>query len=71
MLAVGDAQRDVVEDDIVAAGNTHIAHEQKIGLCRVGQGGTSEKIIAEARIDTVEAAPDEPDHDEPDRTDFR
>lgn len=50
VFTVGDAKRDVVEDDVVAAGDADVAHEEEAGF----GGLVQEEIIAERRIDTVE-----------------
>ena len=39
VFAVGDAEGDVVEDDVVAARDADVAHDEEVGLAGVGQGG--------------------------------
>ena len=46
VFAVGDAEGDGVEDDIVAAGDVDLAHEEEGGLGGLAQ----EEIIAEAKL---------------------
>jgi hypothetical protein len=46
VLAISDAQGDIVEDDIVATGDADVAHREEVGFA---EGRGQEKIIAEAR----------------------
>lgn len=57
VFAVGDAQGDVVKDDVVAAGDRDIAHEEEVGWGGLAQ----EEIIAEREIGRLDIA--EPTHD--------
>lgn len=46
VFAVLDAQREIVEDDVVAARNRDVAHEEEIGIGSTVQ----EEIIADAGL---------------------
>lgn len=55
VLAIGDAERDIVENDVVAAGDRDIVHEQEVGCSRCA-GMAHQKIIAEGQGQTAGTA---------------
>jgi hypothetical protein len=50
VFAAGDAQREVVEDDIVAAGDADVAHEEEVGLIHDGQCAPEEELFQSAKL---------------------
>jgi len=49
VFTVGDAEGDGVEDDVVAAGDTDVAHEEEVGLVHDGQA-LRKKLFQSAKL---------------------
>jgi hypothetical protein len=50
VFTVRDAQRDIVEDDIVAAGDIDVVHYQEVGLVHDGWAAPKRRIISEFEV---------------------
>jgi hypothetical protein len=58
VFSVPDAKGDAVEDDVVAASDRNVAHDQEVGLAGVGQGGIiiSKCVISKNEVGRLEIA---------------
>jgi hypothetical protein len=45
VFTIGDAEGDVVEDDVVAAGDGDVAHEEEVGLVHDRQDAPMGRVL--------------------------
>jgi hypothetical protein len=58
VFAAADTEGDRVEDDVIAAGNADVVHDEEVGLAGVGQGGIiiSKCVISKSEVGRLEIA---------------